>query len=61
MLCAALYNDWATDTDVMDERDFARFEFKMGLGRIHYIAWPPDPRSTIEHNDLSFSYVSSKT
>ena len=25
-------------TDVMDERDFARFEFKMSFGRLSYIA-----------------------
>ena len=32
------WNDWTTETDVMDERDFAIFEFKMNFGRISYIA-----------------------
>ena len=30
--------DWAIETDVMDERDFAGFEFKTSFGRISYIA-----------------------
>ena len=29
--------DWTTVTDVMDERDFTRFEFRMSFGRISYI------------------------
>ena len=29
VLCAKYQNDWATEIDAMDERDFARFEFKM--------------------------------
>ena len=29
---------WTTETDVMDERHFARFEFKMSFERISYIA-----------------------
>ena len=31
VLCAKLQNDWATEMDVIDERDFARFEFEMSL------------------------------
>ena len=30
-------NDWTTETDVIDEQDFARFEFKMSFARISYI------------------------
>ena len=30
--------DWTTRTDLMGERDFTRFEFKMTFGRISYIA-----------------------
>ena len=36
--CAKFQTDWTIETDVMDERDFARIEFKMGFGRISYIA-----------------------
>ena len=38
VLCAKLQTDWTIEKDVMDERDFASFEFKMGFGRISYIA-----------------------
>ena len=34
VLCAKFQNDW---TVVVDERDFARFEFKTSFGRISYI------------------------
>ena len=37
MLCAKFQNDWTTETDFMDERDIARFEFKMSFRRISYI------------------------
>ena len=36
--CAKVQNDWATETNVMDEQDFASFEFKMSFGLISYIA-----------------------
>ena len=36
--CAKCQNDWTIETVVMDERDFARFQFKMSFGRISYIA-----------------------
>ena len=35
--CAKFQNDWTTETDVWDERDFARFEFKLRFGRLSYI------------------------
>ena len=38
VLCAKFQTDWTIETDVTDERDFARFEFKMRFGRISYIA-----------------------
>ena len=38
LLCAKFQNDLTTEMDVMDERDFARFEFKMSFGWISYIA-----------------------
>ena len=41
VLCAKFQNVWRTETDVMDERDFARFEFKMRFRRIFYIAQHP--------------------
>ena len=41
VLCAKLQNDWTTEADFMDERDFARFKFKMHFGRISHIAQPP--------------------
>ena len=34
-------NDWTTEWDVMDERDFARFQFKMSFGLISYFAHRP--------------------
>ena len=39
--CAEFHNDWTTETDVMDERDFAQFEFSMSFGRISYMAQHP--------------------
>ena len=33
--------NWTTETDVMDERDFARFEFKMSFERMSHIAQLP--------------------
>ena len=41
VLCAKFQTDWTIETDVMDERDFVRFEFKMSFGRISYIAQHP--------------------
>ena len=41
VICAKLQIDWATETDDMEERDIARFEFKMCFGRISYIARHP--------------------
>ena len=38
VFCAKLQSDWATETNVMDERDFTKFEFKMRFGWISYIA-----------------------
>ena len=34
-------NHWTTEINVMDVRDFPRFEFKMDLGRISHIATRP--------------------
>ena len=41
VLCAIFQNDWSTETDFMEERYFAGFEFKMRFRRISYIAQPP--------------------
>ena len=38
MLCAKFQNDWTTETNVMDERGFARFEFKTSFWQISHIA-----------------------
>ena len=38
VLCAKFQNDRTMETGVMDERDFARFEFKISFGRISYTA-----------------------
>ena len=50
-------SDWATDEEIMDERDFARFEFKMRFGgisciltdlrppQIQNISWAPGDES----------------
>ena len=50
VLCAKFQNDWTTETDVMNEWDFARFGSKGSFGQIFYIltwtwarisdAWP---------------------
>ena len=40
-LCVKFQNDWTTQANVMDERDFSRFEFKISFGRILYIAQHP--------------------
>ena len=34
---AKFQNDWRTETDVIDTRDFARFEFKMNFRRVSFI------------------------
>ena len=41
VLCAKFQNYWATETNVMDERDFARFEFKISFECSSFIAQPP--------------------
>ena len=41
VLFAKFQTDWTIKTDVMDERDFARFKFMMSFGRISYIAQHP--------------------
>ena len=41
VLCAKFQNAWIIETDVRDEHDFARFEFKMSFGWISYIAQHP--------------------
>ena len=41
VLCAKFQNYWTIKTDVMDERDFTRFEFKMLFGQISHIAHGP--------------------
>ena len=38
VLCAKSQDDWIIEPDFMDERGFARFEFKVGFERISYIA-----------------------
>ena len=38
VLCAKLWKDWTTKTDVTDERDYEKVEFKMSFGRMSYIA-----------------------
>ena len=38
---AKFHNDWTTETDVMDERYFVRFEFTVIFERISYIAQQP--------------------
>ena len=45
LCCVNFQNDSTTETYVMDERDFVRFEFKMSFGRICNIA-PPTPSHT---------------
>ena len=38
VLCAIFQNEFTNEADVTDERVFARYKFKMGIGRISYIA-----------------------
>ena len=38
VLCVKFQNDWTNATNVMDERDFARFEFEMSFDWISHIA-----------------------
>ena len=49
MLCAKFQDDWTIDTDVMDEQDFGRFEFKMSFRQLSYVAQHPGrfPNKTI--------------
>ena len=41
MLCAKFQNNFSIEMDVMDKRDFARFEFKINFVGISYIATSP--------------------
>ena len=41
MLCAKFQSDWTAETDVLDEPDLARFEFKMSFGPISHVAQGP--------------------
>ena len=41
VLCTKFRNDWTAETDVVEKQDFARFEFKMNLGQISYVAQHP--------------------
>ena len=41
VLCAKFQTNWTIGTEVVDERDFARFQFKICFGRISYIAQHP--------------------
>ena len=41
VLCAKCRNDWTTEKDVMDERDFVIFEVKVSFGWKSYIAQHP--------------------
>ena len=41
VLCAKFQTDWIIETDVMDQWDFTRFEFKTSFGQISYIAQYP--------------------
>ena len=36
VLCAKFQSDSTNETDVVDERDFSRLEFKMSFGWIYY-------------------------
>ena len=37
VLSAKFQNDWSIERAIIDERVFARFEFKMSFGRISYM------------------------
>ena len=47
-------NDWTIETEVIDDWDFARFEFKMGFGRISYIEQHPRDNFTIQTKACQF-------
>ena len=40
VFCAKLQNHWANEIDVLDKRDFARSELKMGFRRVPIIQQP---------------------
>ena len=46
MISEVFQNDWITETDIINERDFASFKFKLSLGRMFYIAQTPRLMST---------------
>ena len=41
VLCTKFQDDWIIGPEIMDERDFARFEFEIRFGRTSYIAHHP--------------------
>ena len=52
VFCVICQNVWKIETDVMDERNFARFEFKMSFGRI-------SPGSIFRHISVNVMMVSA--
>ena len=53
VLCANFQNDLTTDMDAKEERDCARFEFRMSFGRISLIA--TDPACVKASGDANFA------
>ena len=54
VLCAKFQTDWIIETDEMNERDFARFKFKMSFGWISYIVHHPRIISCYMLRDIIF-------
>ena len=61
VLCAKFHNDWTPEMDVIDERHYATFEFKISFGRISQVAQGPCSRSFCQrinqHGCRSIVYI----
>ena len=49
VLCTKFQNNWTAESDVMEEWDLARFEFKMSFRQISYIAQHPLGSDSLSH------------
>ena len=58
VFCAKFQNDLTTDMDVMGERDFARFEFKMSFVWIFYNVTTPLATNLLHHQQTKTRRIS---
>ena len=55
VLCAKFQKDWTAESGVKDERNFARFEFKMSFRRMSHVAQCPRPDFELQETPHNIS------